>query len=99
MRPPRSRAPARWGVRVSWPAPTIACSRGVSSHDHPGGIDRRIARAREQVAEVDVQMIVGGTAVLTVRSRPRARQHAARYGAEALDRFAVVEEDVTDSVD
>src|SRR5215208_3924878 len=59
---------------------------------------RRAARHRQDVSQIEMQMIVGLTTARAERPSPRAWKYLAGEGRVPLDRFAVVEIDVADAV-
>ena len=62
-------------------------------------IARRIVRHRDEIAEVDVQMIIGEATILANRPDPRTGQRLARDVGVALDAITRIEILVADAID
>src|SRR5688572_766559 len=80
-------------------APPCGDSERIEAQFRVVDVAWRVPRDRVDVAEVDVQVVIGLAGASTVRSRPDAGQRVARDLRVPLDRGAVVEEGVADAID
>src|SRR5436190_19717635 len=63
------------------------------------GLARRLARRGHDVAEIEVQVIIGERALIAERPRPDGGDHLARDRRVAPDHLRRVEVRVTDAID